>query len=339
MKKVLQIILIFFLSVVTYGQSNKKLNIPIYINGDTISGFKWQLEKVDILKIPNLISSTDNFHFRFWTDGQVVDIWTQDFKTFFGTLTNYTYSYEPYDLKKQKRNPSTTFSNQVQLDTSIAKQSYLFIKSINSIPTQDSIKNWGSGLDGITYLFETSTPTYYSFKSYWTPTAKSTNLIEAKQIQEFVDQMYTLLNLNAEYDKFFATLKTGSYTSDHFGIKNKLNEKQIDNLKKYKPYKEYLDSVRDTLNNYLSDTLSKIFQKYGDLECYDQFFLKFSKKNKLIRIMTNRNFHNFEDRMDCYKCRRKIRQAFRLVQVDFVHSKVSYWKELHYLNNKIIIED
>jgi hypothetical protein len=320
-----------------YGQNNKTINVPRYKNGDTTLWYKWQHERDDKLKLTHLISSTDNFHFRLWTDGQAIDIWTDDNKTFFGLLTNFTDSYEPYDMKKQKSKPSTTFANQVQLDTSLARQSYNLIKVISSIPSQDSIKGWGLGFDGISYLFETSTPSYYSFKSYWTPNAQDTNLVEAKQIQKFVDEIYVLLNLRNEYDKFFATLKPGSYTSDHFIITTKLTEKQIENWKKYKPYRDYLDSVKDTLNNYLSDTLNKILEKNGGLTCYDQFFLKFSKKNKLKKITTNGDFLDFADRMDYYKCRNKIKKAFRHVRVDFVHSKVTYWKELSVWNKKVVI--
>lgn len=337
MKTVLQMLLMCLLTITAYGQNTKIINIPRYKNGDTTHWFKWQNERNDILRIAHLISSTDTFHFRFWTNGQAVDIWTDDYKTFYGLLTNFTDSYEPYDMKKQKRKPSTTFSNQVQLDTSLARKSYNLIKVISSIPSQDSINGWGLGFDGISYHFETTTPTYYTFKSYWTPTAQDSNLIEAKQIQKFVENIYELLNLKAEYDKFFTTLKPGSYTSDHFIIRIKLTEKQIEKRKKYKPYRDYLDSVKDTLNNYLSDTLNKILKNNGGLTCYDTFFLKFSKKNKLKKIKTFGDFLDFEDRMAYYKCRRKIRKAFRHVRVEFVHSKVAYWKELSVRDKKAVI--
>ncbi len=339
MKTLIQVAVICILTTTAYGQNNKTINIPHHKNRDSTLWYKWQHEREDKLKLTNLISCTENFHFRFWTTGQAVDIWTNDYKSFFGRLTNYSYSYEPFDYDKQKRKPSRTFSNQVQLDTSLARQSYCLINAISSIPDQDSITGWGQGFDGITYFFETSTPVYYSFKRYWTPTAQDSNLIEAKQIQKFVDSIYTILNLSIEFDKFFTTLKPGLYTNDNFMISRKLTEKQIETWKKYKPNRDYMASVKDTLNNYLSDTLTKIFQKYGELECYNHFYLKFSKKNTLIKITTNSHFLNFKDRMDSYKCRRKIRKAFKDVQFDFVHSKVSYWKAIYYEDKKVRIID
>ncbi len=325
------------MTIAGYGQINKVINIPSNKNGDTTFYYKWQHERDNKLKLTHLSSCTDKFHFRFSVNGQIVDIWTNDYKRFFGLLTNYTDSYEPYDADNQKRKPSITFSNQVQLDTLLARQAYTLVKAISSIPSEDSIKGWGVGFDGITYLFETSTPTHYSFKSYWTPTAQDSNLIEARQIKKFVDDIDSLLNLRTEYDKFFATLKPGSYTSDHFMITTKPTEKQIKSWEKHKPYREYLDSVKDTLNHFLSDTLTKIFQKYDDFECYNQFFLKFSKKNKLKKVTTNKKFSDFEDRKEYNRCRRKIRKAFRHVKANFVHSKVGYWKELSYSDKRIII--
>jgi hypothetical protein len=338
MNKVLSILVIFFLSVNTYGQNEKTMNIPCKANGDTTYWFKWQKERATILMLPNIVSSTDNFHFRFWANGQTVDIWTQDYITFFGILTNYADTYEPYNSKKREIKPSTNFSNQVILDTSLARQSYLLIQSIHSIPSEDSIKGWANGCDGITYKFEISTPYYYSFKTYWTPKSQDTNLLEAKQIQKFVDEINSLLNLKVEYEKFFSTLKPGSYTSDSFMIRYKFTKKQIKYINKFKPYKEYLDSVKDTFKNYLSDTLNKIFKENNDLECYNQFYLKFSKNNKLIKIKTKNDFITFKDWMDCYKCRRKIRKAFKHVHIDFIHSKVGYWTELYSSNKKIKIK-
>jgi hypothetical protein len=67
------------------------------------------------------------------------------------------------------------------------------------------------------------------------------------------------------------------------------------------------------------------------------FFLKLSQKNKLIEITTNSDFLDFADRVNYNKCRRKIRKAFKHVRVDFVHSKVDYWKVLDYSDKKITI--
>lgn len=331
-------ILIFSLSINIYGQNDKKILIPFSENGDTSYWYLNRYERYKKLNLTNIETNTDDFHFRLWLNGQIVEIWTQDNKTFFGALINYIDSNERFDIKKQKTNTYKTFSNQVQLDTSIARQTYILYKTINSIPTEDSIIEWKSGLDGITYVFEISTPTFYSFKSYWTPSIQDSNLIEAKQIQKFIDEINQILNLDVEYDKFFSTLKPGCYTINHCLIMTKLSQEQIDFILENKPYMDYLNSVKDTLNNYLSDTLTKILNKYGDLKCNNiKFLLVFSEKNKLIKITTNNDLHDFMEKILFYKCRRKIKKAFKLIKVDFVHSKIVYWKELHYMDKKVKI--
>ena len=211
-------------------QSNKQKNIPINKNGDTTLWYIWRHKRDDDIKLKHLITSTDSIHFRFWTNGQAVDIWSNDYKIFYGQLTNYADKYE-----KKENKPLKTFSNQVQIDTSLPRKTFELIKTINNIPSEDSIKDWKQGNDGIEYLFESSTPNYYAFKHYWTPHAQESTLVEAKQIQSFVDKIYLMLNLKVEYDKFFETLKSGSYSNDGFIMmsKIKLTKRQYKKWKKY----------------------------------------------------------------------------------------------------------
>ena len=89
------------------------------------------------------------------------------------------------------------------------------------------------------------------------------------------------------------------------------------------------------MNNYLTDTLTKIFKANRDsLSEYKNYYLKFSSKNKLIKITTH---EGFDDRKDFNKNRHKIIKAFKQVQIDFVHSKISYWKKLKYVGNTVNI--
>ena len=152
----------------TFGQSNKLISIPKNINGDTSSWYKWQLKDDDELKLLHLILDTNAFHFRFWNDGQVIDIWSVDNKSFRGVITNYTYKIESNNNNKKRNKQDKILSNQVQIDSSVARQTYELIKTISLIPSDDSIKGWGQGEDGNTYIFETSTTNSYSFKTYWT---------------------------------------------------------------------------------------------------------------------------------------------------------------------------
>ena len=316
----------------SYGQIQKQLR------GDTTFWYSFESKKFEKLKLPELISSTDKFHFRFWADGQAVDIWTVDGVTFRGMVTSYTSSYqENVSTKKPEKDPQT-FSKQVDLDTTTARKAFNLTRQIEAIPTDKLIKNWVQGLDGIEYVIETSTPAIYSFKTYWTPSVQDFSLAEAKKIKSFVKNLDSLLDLGHKYHQFFATLKPGNYyTGDGTMVAMKLTAEQNEYSKRTKPYRDYLESVRDTLNHYLSDTLTKIFARYGDIKCYDDFVLKFSRGNRLIKITTKEKLTDEEDRREFRACKKKIEAAFEQIKIDFVHSQVTYWKELDYSEGQVSI--
>ena len=314
------------------GQNNK------VISGDTTYWSQLELKKCQKLNLSNLILSTEKYHFRYWKDGQIIDIWTTDGVLYSGLITSYTNSYND-DYSKKKRKPSKIFFQQAQVDNATAKKAYKLIKQVENIPTDKSIKGWVQGLDGVEYIFETSTPSTYNFRTYWTPTAQDSSLIEAKDIQKFVIEMDSVLNLHDQYKKFFATLKPGNYMGDGPSISIKLTPVQIEYYRKTKPYHDYLDSVKDTLTHYLSDTLTKLFSHNGGLKCYDEYFLNFSKDNKLLSITTNSKFPDREDKKDFINCKNKIMNAFDFINVDFVHSKVGYQLEMAFWDGKVSVSN
>ncbi len=314
-----------------YGQTNKVLS------GDTAFWYHLQQEKSQKLGLQQLLESNSRFHFRFWTDKQAIDIWTTNGTNLDAAVTSFTNSYEPYDEENKTRKVPITYQSQFRLDTSLARRAFELTKSIDTIPTDKFIKNWKQGFDGIEYIFEITTPFSYTFKTYWTPKAQDSSLIEAKMIQKFVSDLDSLLNMHQKYQEFFATLKPGSYINGGPMITTKLTAKQIAYYKKTKPYRDYLASISDTLNQYLSDTLTKIFSTLGEPKCYDQFFLKFSPTNQLVKITTNSKFTDKEDKKEFIKCKKLIMEAFKKIQVDFVHSKVAYWKELSFWDGKVNI--
>ena len=82
MKSFIIIVIVSLFCLTTFGQI-KTFDIPIE-NGDTSLWYKWKQRDIKQIDIPDLRTSSDNFHFRFWTEIQIVDIWTNDFKTING---------------------------------------------------------------------------------------------------------------------------------------------------------------------------------------------------------------------------------------------------------------
>jgi len=204
----------FFISSV-YGQTEKAVTIPTYKNYkneiDTSLWFKWKNDLAKQINLKNLQASTDTFHFRFWTDIQAIDIWTIDHSLYFGMVTNYAQRYDDKLLRKGIYKIGKVYSNQITLDSSKARRLFNTIDklSIVAIPTDDKINGWRQGFDGEEFLIETSTPTQYDFKTYWTPRIFADTLKEAKQIQTLVDYFYTDLKIYNYYQKL--KLPEGSY--------------------------------------------------------------------------------------------------------------------------------
>jgi hypothetical protein len=332
--------LIGFLSLSTFGQTEKKVNIPTYNDGDTSLWYIWKCERAKTVHLPSLISDNRKIVFRVWLSDQIVDIWTNDYKTFNGVLTNYAASYASTTKRTNKSKSGKIYSDQVLLDISLARQNYKLFKTIDSIPSEDSVVGWEQGCDGVTYCFETSSTDTYSFKSYWTPEAQDSSLAEAQLIQSFIDKLYDLLNLEAEYSKFFKTLKPGAYSDGSIMITIKLTRKQIRKIQAEAPYYDYLDSISDSLNKYLCDTLTNIFVSYGVYSnSFLDYRLRFSSKNKLTKIIrTDNEYYSFADRFENFEWKRRIRKAFRHVDISFVTSKIPYWKTLSIYQKTVTVK-
>ena len=190
-----------------YGQTEKVVRIPTTMNYknevDTTLWYKWKHDLIKQINLKDLLISKDTFHFRFWTDVQALDIWTIDYTSYFGMLTNYAQRYDDKLLRKGIYTISNIYYNQIKLDTSKARELFNIIDalSIVSIPTDDKVNGWKQGFDGEEYLIETSTPKQYDFKTYWTPRAFEDSVKEAKQIQAFVNFLYKDLKFNDYYQK------------------------------------------------------------------------------------------------------------------------------------------
>jgi len=208
-------ILITFFTGCVYGQTEKVLTIPTYINYknevDTTPWFKWKQDLVKQINLTDLKTSNESFHFRFWTDIQAIDIWTINYNRFYGEVTNYAQKYDDKLLRKGIYKIGKTYSNQLTLDSSKARQIFNVIDklSIITIPTDDKISGWRQGLDGEEYLIEISTPKQYDFRTYWTPRIFADTIKEAKQLQTLIDYLYTDLEIQNYYQKL--KLPKGSY--------------------------------------------------------------------------------------------------------------------------------
>lgn len=212
MKQIIYILWLLSLGQLCFGQE-KSFYVPTYGNDDTTLWFKLQQEKFGKAGLKNLTNATDTLHFRFSSEIQAIDIWTTNYLTFSGILTNFTTSYDPNGHERKNPKEEKFYSKVNKLDTNIVRQIYEVFneKAIFDIPPQDSIKDWNDGLDGITYFVEYSTFSSYLFKDYWTPSAFKDKVDEAKRFYELTQRLEELLNLHQSFEQFISSLPYGTY--------------------------------------------------------------------------------------------------------------------------------
>ncbi|HNW70080.1 MAG TPA: hypothetical protein PKI01_06740 [Bacteroidales bacterium] len=214
MKRFYLLLVLLFLTGFSYGQIKKSVEIPVNNNGDTTQLYKWITDIQVKLKMNRLRYSSDPVHFRFWQDGQAIDIWSVDNKTLHGQVTNYVWENKTTIWKKKKLKPGKLYSNQYALDGLQARTVYnLFLRdSIKNISSEEKNSGWSQGSEGNAYCFEISTPGSYTFKTFWAPTSLG-NLKDATPIEEFVKNINTTANLQQFLAKFYDSLPGGSYTN------------------------------------------------------------------------------------------------------------------------------
>jgi hypothetical protein len=205
------IVVLVLVGQISFGQS-KNIQVPVYRQKDTTLWYIWTKENIQKIGLQDLTKTTQLLHFRFWTERQVIDIWTVDNTTFEGKFISYTKEYDPAKYKTNKPKPEKFYSKVDDIDTATARTIYQFAynQRLFEVPFQDSVKGWSNGTDGDTYLVEYSTPTHYSFKDYWTPQIQK-GISEAAIINTVDKFLKATLHMDTNWSLFIKGLPKGCY--------------------------------------------------------------------------------------------------------------------------------
>ena len=188
---------IFILTVnLTFAQQRQLTN-----DSDTAFWFNWRSELNTGIGLTTIIQSTEDFEFRFWDGYKVVRLWKSD-DQLFSEVIYFLREYK--DLNERKvGEPGRLYQSGLQLNerTTNAINDLIHDFEILELPSDNKIEGWSQGLDGITYIIETSSPDGYSFKNYWTPKSFP-NLKEARLFKYFVEQINSLDQVEKGFEKF-----------------------------------------------------------------------------------------------------------------------------------------
>ena len=179
------------------------------IKGDTAYWYQRNIEFQKILDLKDLVKSKDEFNFRFWNYGQVIEI-SKDSSKINGSIVNYIYH-----TKKANRSKTDTLTNKILLTSKQSENIYNVVQNskILELPSDNNIEKWSQGKDGITYIIEHSDKKSYWQKNYWTPSSQD-SIPEAIIVLDLVKKLYDSLKLKEVYTSFKNTLpKKGCYNS------------------------------------------------------------------------------------------------------------------------------
>ncbi|WP_158962740.1 hypothetical protein [Myroides fluvii] len=184
------------------------------IEGDTLY---WNHYKSDLqhrLALKDFKQSTDDFNFRLWMQGQLIEINKRD-SLFEGFLIHYTYH-----TKKLNNDKKEIIQTKTTLPSTQSKALYHWLQQspLLDLPSDHEISTWRMGCGGITYEIEQASPQEYKIQTYWNPEQQDA-IVEKNQLLELIHHVSNTLDLEKQYTKFKDKLpRKGCYTDGESSV-------------------------------------------------------------------------------------------------------------------------
>jgi len=293
----------------------------------------------------NPIRDSDNkYHFRYIKTGQIIDLISIDGIEFSGQLINETTEYK--SIKTEYGNESKA-SNYVYEITELDKTNstnvgqYILNQKAYSIPTDSLITGWSfDWLDCFGISLNYKIKDKFHLTSYTCPWNQLDSIKYVSQIKNTYKFINQTLELENEYSKFTSKLEKGkSYSKDSYTMMYLLTDKENELRKKGKPQRDYLKSIKDTIDNYLEKELNRLIPNSTELNCYDDYHLVFSKNGRLKSMKVDMGFWERLSDKDYRKCRKILKKAFQEIRINFIDPKYDFYRELSFGQKEIYIYD
>jgi hypothetical protein len=300
----------------------------------------------DSLKVKQIdIEESDYaFYFRFRLSGQTVDIFSHDHITFQGIIINSVKEYSRVKFEGDYRTRATKLhSEQVPIDSSLAASvaRKIIDSGQPSIPTDSLIGSWNRWYFHCGSLkFEMKYDQKFIKQSYHCPWSQP----DTAEFKEVILANYNLLKQDLKLDSihhtFWTTLPKGkTYSTNGYGMTYLLTDKQEIAWIKDQPRKDYLRSIKDTVDNYLTTELQKRKINPEQMSCRENYQLTFNVNGKLQKLQLPRHEKPnildglgwyIEDKIEIRRCKRFIRRIFREVNLSAFNLQHKVYRTLSY---------
>jgi hypothetical protein len=298
------------------------------------------------VELINIEKTEFAFYFRLLLSGQTVNIFSQDKKIFHGVITNSVKEYEQVKVNDQYRRQATKlYSEQVRIDSSLATSiaSKIIESGQISIPTDSLIDSWTRlYLHCGSLNFEIKNDNNFVKQSFHCPW----NQPDSVEYKNIILSNYNLLkqelNLDSIYQIFWTQLPKGkTYSRSGYGMTYKLTDKQEEAWKKGKPKRDYLKSIKDSVDNYLNYRLDSLQETFDSTSysCYNNYQLAFAKNGRLKKIYKNRHDRMkitdgltwyIEDHIETWRCHKQIKKIFKKVNLSSFDLEYEVYRTFHF---------
>jgi len=291
-----------------------------------------------------LENSKNSFHFRYIKSSQIIDLYRESDESFSGQIINFIQ--ETKEVKTEygyDSEPTNYVFNKVKIGDAKASKigEYLLHTKSNEIPTDSLIPNWNfNGLDCGIIKFKYKVKDKITSATYTCPQNQNDSFQYIADVKKLKDTISNILELKLSSDSFQDLLPKGaSYKIDGWITMYKMSEEQIEWRKKNKPMRDYLKTIKDTIDNYLEFELNRLIPNSADLDCFDDYRLTFNKNGRLKSMKVDMGFWERMFDKDYKKCRRILKKAFREIKVDFIDPKYVFYRDLSFGGKEIYITD
>lgn len=341
MKLTFAFILTFVFSIAVYGQElqSKKIDKDYSWRTATksqIDSFYYDLNPVQYSKMQT--------HIRISLTGQVVDLFSTNGVNYGGVLTNIITKYSSEKVKGEEYEKSIAKQEvfqKIKLDN--VKVKYVIDSLISSkqldIPTDSLILNWNRNyLHCGSIYFQYNINRRFTTQQYFCPWSQNDTVTFKAVIVDNYNLIKTTFTLDSLYKQFENKLPNGeSYSRDGYRMMYKMTDKQSENWVKNKPRRDYLRSIKDTVDNYINTNLSKQKVKLVEIDCFEDYRLVFGIKGKLRKIVISKfdkpKLRNslglgdyLSDKKEIRKCKRIIKEIFRNIDLSFLNLEHEFYR-------------
>ena len=109
-----------------------------------------------------------------------------------------------------------------------------------------------------------------------------------------------------------------------------MTDKQSENWEKTQPKRDFMKSVKDTLDSYINTELKKQRVELEEIDCFQDYGLTFGTNGKLKKVAISKQdkpkLKNslglgdyLADKKEIRKCKSKIRQIFSEIDLSFLN--------------------